>query len=146
MCMQGPPAKVIFDTSVYIPFINNGVSHPAFEFSGGNPIIYMSAVVMEELYAGAFDTESLRLLDKMQATFRRVGRLTVPDAEDWMHAGKTIAKLGKKYGFDGTYLHKLTNDVLIALSARRIGALVVTHNIKDFQRIREFAVFKLYLN
>ena len=142
--MAESPVKVIFDTSVYIPFINKGVAHPAFAFPGGNPVIYMSAVVMEELYAGAYDAESLKLLDKMQAIFRKVGRLTVPDAADWVQAGKTIAKLGKKYGFDGIYLHKLTHDVLIALSARRIGALVVTQNSKDFQRIREFVVFHLY--
>ena len=136
--------KVVFDTSVYIPFINKGVAHPAFAFTGGNPVIYMSAVVMEELYAGAFDAESLKLLDKMEATFRKLGRLSVPDAADWVQAGKIIAKLGKKYGFDRTYLHKLTHDVLIALSARRIGALLVTYNSKDFQRIREFVVLRLY--
>jgi predicted nucleic acid-binding protein len=35
------------------------------------------------------------------------------------------------------------NDVLIALSARSIGATVVTSNARDFAAIREIRPFKL---
>jgi len=37
----------------------------------------------------------------------------------------------------------LVNDVLIALSARSVGATVVTSNAKDFTAIREIRPFKL---
>jgi hypothetical protein len=33
---------------------------------------------------------------------------------------------------------------LIALSARRIGAVVLTNNMRDFLRIKEFVDFKIY--
>ena len=123
---------------------NKGITHPVLDAQMGRPLLYMLAVVMEELYAGAFDKTSIKLLDKMFETFDKLDRIVVPDANDWQRAGKVIAQLGGKYGFEDIFLARITNDALIALSARRIGAFVVTHNIKDFQRIREFVDFKLY--
>ena len=135
--------KVILDTSIYIPFINAGISHPVLDLEY-KPLFYMSAVVMEELYAGAFDSVSVRLLDRMYETFEDLGRIVVPEASDWQRTGKVVAKLGQKYGFEEKYLLKITRDVLIAFSARRVGAVVVTFNIKDFSRIKEFVDFKIY--
>lgn len=144
MSTAGFPVKVIFDTSVYIPFINQGVAYPAFELKFGKPVLYMSAVVIEELYAGAFDDLSIKLLDKMYETFENIGRLIVPEASDWQKTGKVVARLGKKYGFEDKFLSRIVNDVLIALSARRTGAILITHNTKDFLSIKEFVDFKMY--
>jgi len=135
--------KVILDTSIYIPFINAGISHPVLELEC-KPLFYMSAVVIEELYAGAFDKISVKLLDRMYETFENLGRVIVPEASDWQKTGKVIAKFGQKYGFGKKFLSKTTNDVLIAFSARRIGAIVVTNNTKDFLRIKEFVDFEIY--
>ncbi|MBI5048070.1 MAG: type II toxin-antitoxin system VapC family toxin [Deltaproteobacteria bacterium] len=142
--MAGFPVKVIFDTSICIPFINNGISYPVFELKFGKPVFYMSAIVIEELYAGAFDNTSIKLLDKIYTTFADLSRLITPDASDWQKTGKVVAKLGKKYGFGDNFLSKITKDVLIALTARKIGAIVVTYNKRDFLRIREFVDFKIY--
>lgn len=143
MSTAGFQVKVIFDTSIYIPFINQGIEYSAIELNIGKPIIYMSAVVIEELYAGAFANASIKLLDRMYDTFESLGRLAVPDTSDWQKAGKIIAKLCQKYGFEGKYLAKIANDVLMAISARQIGAIVVTKNVRDFLRIREFVGFKV---
>lgn len=142
--MTGHLTKVILDTSIYIPFINAGVSHPILELEYIKPLFYMSAVVIEELYAGAFDKISVKLLDRMYETFENLGRIIVPEASDWQKTGKVIAKFGQKYGFGEKFLSKTTNDVLIAFSARRIGAIVVTNNTKDFLRIKEFVDFEIY--
>ena len=144
MSIIGFPVKVIFDTSIYIPFINDGVVYPASELKIGRPSTYLSSVVIEELYAGALDNSSIRLLDRLYDTFESLGRIIVPKASDWQRAGKVISKMGQKYGFEDIYLSRLTNDVLIALSARLIGAFVVTQNEKDYLRIKEFVDFKLY--
>jgi hypothetical protein len=40
--------KLFLDTSIYIPFVNHGIAHPAIELPQGPPLIYMSAVVMEK--------------------------------------------------------------------------------------------------
>ncbi|MEW6108410.1 MAG: type II toxin-antitoxin system VapC family toxin [Nitrospirota bacterium] len=138
------PFKAICDTSVYIPFINQGITHPVFANESVSPVLYMSAVVISELYAGAHDIQSVKLLDKLYQTFQSVGRLVVPDDHDWQKTGIIISRLKKKHGFEARYLSRIQNDILIACSARRIGAFVVTQNIRDFQRIKEFTEFRLY--
>lgn len=142
--MAGLLVKVVIDTSVYIPFINKGTSHPLLELGQGAPLFYMSAVVIEELYAGASDDASIKLLDNLYKIFDSAGRLIVPDASDWQKTGRIVAKLGSKYGFEEIFLARITNDILIALSARKIGAVVITHNKKDFMRIKEFIDFQIY--
>lgn len=144
MSMEDSPVKVIFDTSIYIPFINEGKANPVFDLKSGKPLLYLSAVVIEELYAGAHDKTSINLLDRLYETFDKIGRLIVPEATDWQRTGKVIARLGRKYGFEERFLSKITNDVLIALSARKIGAMIVTRNTLDFTRIKEFIDFKIY--
>lgn len=138
------PLKVLVDTSIYIPFINKGVSNPVLEVGIEKAMLYMSAAVMEELYAGALDLPTVRLLDRMYDTYEKLGRLVAPSASDWQRAGKIVSRLGKKYGFEKRYLTRMQNDVLIALSARRIGAYLVARNTKDFLRIKEFLDYKLY--
>ncbi len=135
--------KALIDTSIYIPFINRGMTHPVLKFSDRMPLLYMSAVVMEELYAGAFDKTSIRLLDRLFKTFDQLRRIVAPDYSDWQKAGKIIAKLGKKYGFEEVYLSHLLNDILIALSARRVGATLFTNNQKDYSRLKEYVDFRI---
>lgn len=136
--------KAILDTSVYIPFLRDGIIHPKFPEDFIKPLLYMSSVVVSELFAGAHDGQSIKLLDKLYHTFQDVGRLIVPNDDDWHQTGGIIAKSRKKYGYDSTYLARLQNDILIACSARRIGAFVLTKNEKDFMRIREFVDFRIY--
>ncbi len=138
------PVKLLLDTSIYIPFINHGITHPAIDLPQGQPLIYMSAVVMEELYAGALDIPSIKLLDKMYDTFSSINRLIIPDAADWQKTGKVVAQLGKKYGFEEIFLSRITHDVLLAASARKIGGAIVTNNLKDFLRIQQYIDCKIY--
>ncbi|MBI5739389.1 MAG: PIN domain-containing protein [Nitrospirae bacterium] len=135
--------KAILDTSILIPFINRGIAHPVLDIDIGKPLLHLSAVVAAELYAGAFDGHTIKLLDKLYKTFHDVNRIIIPSSSDWQTAGKVIAKLGGKHGYEDKFLSKIQNDILIALSARQIGAFVVTNNTKDFLRIKEFVNFNL---
>jgi predicted nucleic acid-binding protein len=72
--------KALIDTSIYIPFINRGMTHPVLKFRDRMPLLYMSTVVMEELYAGAFDKTSIRLLDRLFKTFDQLRRIVTPDS------------------------------------------------------------------
>ena len=143
MSTEEYPFKALCDTSVYIPFINQGIIHPVFTESV-RPVLYMSMVVLAELYAGSHDANSVKLVDRLYNTFLSVGRLSVPNNEDWRKSGIIMARLGQKYGFEAKYISKIQNDILIACSARRIGAFVVTQNKKDFLRIKEFMDFRIY--
>jgi len=104
----------------------------------------MSAVVVEELYAGALDAPSVKLIDKLFDAYANIGRLITPDAAYWQKTGKIVAKLGQTYGFERKFLARITHDILIALTARKIGARVVTGNTRDFIRIHEFVDFKMH--
>jgi predicted nucleic acid-binding protein len=140
--MAGPLVKVLLDTSVYIPFLNRGISIPSLEDTPGMPLLYMSAVVMEELYAGAYDRFTIRLLDKIFHAFDRTNRLIIPNKADWQETGKVIARIGRMGRLPRPVLVRLTHDTLIALAARRVGAVLYTKNIKDFQKIQVHVPFR----
>lgn len=76
-------SKVTFDTSIFIAY------KPA-KFPAG---FVMSAVVIQELAAGAADKSDLQRLDAARREYERVGRLLVPTGEDWWLAGKVLNSL-----------------------------------------------------
>jgi predicted nucleic acid-binding protein len=65
----------------------------------------------------------------------------VPNLSDWASAGKVLARLAAKYGYERIGRARLTNDALIAISAARTGITVLTANSRDFARIAEFRAF-----
>jgi predicted nucleic acid-binding protein len=74
----------------------------------------------------------------IQQHSNQVQRLLTPDGSDWVAAGRILAKVGAKYGFDQIGRARLTNDTLVAVSAARRGIEILTANPKDFARIGEF--------
>ena len=48
-------------------------------------------------------------------------KLLVPNISDWTQAGKALARLAAKYGYEQIGQGRLTNDALIAISAGRLG-------------------------
>ncbi len=130
--------KVVIDSSCYIPYLNHPSQQqpsPLAQLIFSNTE-YLSAVVFAELRAGAHRTEDLRRLKELRRLFHTRSRFLVPLLSDWELAGEILARLGRKFDMEGKGLSRLFNDVLIALSARRIGAVVITSNRVDFERIR----------
>ncbi len=103
--------------------------------------IWLSAVVLEELYAGAFG-RVLQLVEKMERDFDGVKRILVPNLGDWTQAGRVLARVAAKYGYEKIGQGRLANDTLIAMSAARIGARVITANERDFRKLAEFRTFQ----
>lgn len=58
-----------------------------------------------------------------------------------MRAGKVLAKIAAKYGFEQIGRGRLTNDALIATSAGRLGIDIITSNERDFRRLADFIPF-----
>jgi predicted nucleic acid-binding protein len=107
----------------------------------------VSAVVLQELAAGAGDAAEVRRLGSMYEKAKSNGLLLTPDGEDWLHAGKVLNLLlrnvpsrraGRTHGIDKGEQQRLLRDALIARSARRVNAAVVTYNGGDFEKIRRF--------
>ena len=119
----------IVDTSIYIDHWERGLYDEALSTVRRTFVVRQSSVVLSELRRGARTPEARRLVDALFKLARvqwapidadlvagRPGRATVGDAQKW--------DLHKRRAFQ--------NDVLIALTARRYGATVVTANRNDF--------------
>ena len=66
----------------------------------------------------------------------------MPNLSDWAHTGGVLARLATKYGYEQVGQGRLTNDALIAISAGRLGILVLTANERDYRRLAEFRRFQ----
>jgi predicted nucleic acid-binding protein len=73
----------------------------------------------------------------------RVGRIVTPEARAWERAGDILAQIYRKEAHLRSKLPTLWNDLLIALSARQVGATVETEDIEDFALLRRYVRFDL---
>jgi predicted nucleic acid-binding protein len=132
---------VLFDSSIYITALrarDDAVVNVR-RLSSGSPV-WLSAVVLEELYAGA--TEHARgVVERLERDFEKAKRLLVPNLRDWTQAGTVLTRLGSRYDYERIGKGRLTNDALIATSAGRSGITVITGNARDFARLAEFQPF-----
>jgi predicted nucleic acid-binding protein len=103
--------------------------------------LWLSAVVLEELYAGASDRVR-QVVERLERDFDRAKRVLVPNLNDWTQAGRVLARVAAKYHYENIGLGRLTNDALIAMSAARMGVKVITANEQDFSRLAEFRAFQ----
>jgi len=113
---------------------------------------YMSAVVLQELVAGANDASTIKDLERTRLEYRNANKLLVPNEEDWWHGGLVLnalqrgrrsRKTGKIPKMSVAERYRIINDVLIARTAKRAGVMVVTDNVNDFRKIRNFCDVKV---
>jgi predicted nucleic acid-binding protein len=135
--------RVVIDTNLYIDWLNEG-RHEDVLFQR-DAVKYLSTVVVLELYAGAFSSRDRRVLGSIVGAFARAGRMLVPSGPVWEDAGHVLRALQTSRGSVGAGYPSLVNDVLIALSARTIGATVTTSNERDFAAICQVRPFKLVI-
>src|SRR5450755_2650791 len=132
---------VLFDTSIYIAALRWGNDAAlALRRVAADAPLWLSSVVLEELYTGAGDRER-RVVERLERDFDRVKRILVPNLSDWAQAGRVLARLAEKYDYEQIGQGRLTNDALIAISAGRLGIRVITANERDFSRLAEFRSF-----
>jgi predicted nucleic acid-binding protein len=122
----------LFDTSLYVTALRRGGDVDTFlRRLIPNVNLWLSAVVLEELYAGT-DERSKAWVKQLEAEFNRDDRILVPNLEDWIKAGETLNRLAGRYGYEQIGRGRLTNNALIAMNAARMGIRVVTSNAKGF--------------
>ena len=129
---------VLFDSSVHIAALRPG-GDPEFlaqRWATESPL-WLSSVVLEELYAGSRPGDR-RILKKLERDFDKAGRILIPSLGDWASAGKTLAAIAQKYGYEKIGRTRLTNDTLIAISAARKGIRVLTINARDYELLAHF--------
>jgi predicted nucleic acid-binding protein len=132
---------VLFDSSIYITALRTGdEAAVALRRLAANAPVWLSSVVLEELYAGVA-TNSRHVLERLERDFEKARRILVPNLNDWSQTGKVLARLAAKDDYEQIGHGRLTNDALIAMSAGSSGITVITTNARDFVRLAEFRPF-----
>jgi predicted nucleic acid-binding protein len=126
-------AVAILDTSVYIDHWERGLYQDSLENLRRAYIIRHSAVVLSELRRGARGRDAEQLVASL---FELATVRWEPSAADWWEAGRLVRTIGDKQAWDIHKRRDFQNDALIALTARRHGATVVTANSSDFDLLR----------
>jgi predicted nucleic acid-binding protein len=133
--------RLVIDTNVYIDWFNAG-RHEDVLFQH-DAVKHLSAVVLMELRAGAFGVRDRRLVQRVESAFARAGRILLPSRAVFAESGDVLQQLQAKHGFHLESSRSIVNDVLIALSARSIGATVVTQNARHYRAIQAVRFFPL---
>jgi predicted nucleic acid-binding protein len=108
------------------------------------PFEYLSVVVAQELRAGIQEPHDLRALDRhVLRVYERAQRTITPSAAAWHRSGDLLAEMARREGLEGARVSKaFANDVLLALSCREAGCVLVTDNQRDFARVQRFLDFE----
>lgn len=138
--------KYVLDTQLFIaafrdPLANEVLQgfHRAFA-----PFEYLSVVVAQELRAGAARTRDRKALERnVLDVFERSGRMFAPSISAWHRSGDVLSDMARKDGLEiGRVPKSFANDILLALSCREEGCVLVTENDRDFERIRRHVSFE----
>jgi predicted nucleic acid-binding protein len=120
----------VLDTNVYINFWERGAAADALSKIHAAFIVRHAAVVLSELRRGARTQQARRTVEGL---YRLATEVWEPSPSDWWTAGKLVRDVGDDQGWDTRKRREFQNDVLIALTARGRGALLVTGNRADFR-------------
>lgn len=135
-------AFAILDTDIYTGHWERGLFQETLADLRRGYIVRHSAVVLSELRRGARTREAQRLVGELYelATHR-----WEPSPADWWEAGRLVRIVGDRQNWDIHKRREFQNDALIALTARRHGATIVTANRSDFELLRAELGFSLFL-
>jgi len=131
------------DTNLFIDAERSDESASSLQafVSGRTGFMVMSAIVAQELRAGARTKAQVDWLEQhIIGPYERRGRLITPTFWAWKECGRVLSEL---YG-PGELARaprSFINDVLLALSCRESGVVLVTRNVGDFERIAKVRKF-----
>jgi predicted nucleic acid-binding protein len=123
----------ILDTGIYIGHWEAGQYDALLSDVRKGFVVRHSAVVLSELRRGA---RAPAARQRVEALFRLARIVWEPKSSDWWEAGKLVREVGDRQGWEVNKRREFQNDALIALTARRYGATVVTSNRSDFSLLK----------
>lgn len=138
--------KVLYDTSIYIELLCSRSFSETFRprYEADMSLTYFSSVVVQELLAGATDRLKRAAVESLYRPFRRSRRIVTPTHTVWEESGQLLGTMrGQRKEQTDRLTGSFVHDLLIALSARGVGARVVTVNADDFTLIRRYVPFGL---
>jgi predicted nucleic acid-binding protein len=128
--------RYLIDTSLYLDALRTEAGKTALNAfqSAYAPFVHVSAVVVQELRAGVRGRAASKLEATIIAPFDRRGRLVTPTYTAWRECGRVLSELVRPADWSSVP-RSFVNDVLLALSCREAGMVLVTANRRDFTRI-----------
>lgn len=137
--------KYLLDTNVYLGAARSEEGRIQFHktFSPLLPATFLSAVVASELFVNAQDRRTRSLVREYIRPLERTGRIVSPAFDDWIEAAEIVTTIEERDRRRRSKLPALLNDILIALCARRVGAVLLTYNRDDFRLIHRHKDFSL---
>lgn len=137
--------KYTLDTNVFIRSFRDRSENDAIQrfHRVFGPFEYLSSVVVQELRAGVVNAGARRSLERhVLDPFRRRGRLFTPSASAWEQAGDVLSAMQRVDGVDLKRMRRsFAMDILLAVSCREVGVVLVTENAGDFERIHKHIRF-----
>jgi predicted nucleic acid-binding protein len=138
--------KYALDTQLFIhSFRNADASAELDRFREGFAAAeHLCAVVAQELRAGIRSGQDRQALERnVIRIFERTGRSFSPSSGAWHRSGDVLAQMAQQEGLElGRVSKSFSNDILLALSCREHGCVLVTENERDFQRIQRYVEFE----
>ena len=133
--------KYALDTNIFIDAFRDPTTEAALLsfLERALPFTFMSAVVMQELAAGARTGEQARELERsVFKPFVRRGRVFGPTTTAFVSSGRLLAAVATREGWEAIYDNpSLLNDALLASSCRERGITLITQD-GDFDRFLPF--------
>jgi predicted nucleic acid-binding protein len=138
--------KYVLDTQLFINAFRDPVANERLQrfHRAFSPFEHLSVIVAQELRAGVRRAGDRQALERNVLTiFKRAGRTITPSADAWHRSGDLLAEMARQDGLESARVSKaFANDVLLALSCREAGCVLLTDNERDFERIRRFVAFE----
>jgi predicted nucleic acid-binding protein len=131
----------LLDSNIYIDSFNDPIFGAEFRrFHQANlPHLVLSVVVAHEILVGANDAGRLRAFEQtLLGPFRTRRRIHVPSLRTWELAAEIDRGLRRLGVLAGSLSQRgFANDMLIAATARDLGATIITRNLSDFRLIAQ---------
>jgi predicted nucleic acid-binding protein len=144
--VAGGERKFVVDTNLFIRAYRDAGANAALNrfHAAFAPFEYLSSIVAQELRAGVQSEAHRRRLERaVLAVYEQRGRVVTPSRQAWTASGDVLAEMAWKEGLEvGRVSKAFGNDVLLALSCREAGVVLVTENGRDFERIGRYVQFE----
>jgi predicted nucleic acid-binding protein len=142
MIARARSRRYTVDTNLYIDALRTEEGRTALSafHAAYAPFEHLSAVVVQELRAGVRGAAAAKLEDAIFAPFERRGRLVTPTYDAWKETGRVLGELISPSGWSSVS-RSFVNDVLLAMSCRESGMVLVTKNVADCARIAAARAF-----
>lgn len=119
--MRQATQSSMLDTNIYIANFRSG----AYQTLIDAPSDYLSTIVLSELYIGATQSQKREIRGSIEKRYARKNRIVVPTRSDYNALSEILQRLRGQLDINQ---RGVAFDVLIALTARRVQATLITED------------------